>query len=133
MSLIGSERGIYPSSTCNTIGIHANAGRYQDLDSVITVEGDTPVHLGHLVSLIKASVACLGFSIMLTCFRSLPDRYFLRQSQSVYLVDFCTYKPPEEWKLSQAEVMEIMRRKKCFTDESLAFMERILANSGTGG
>lgn len=60
------------------------------------------------------------------------NRWFLAQSRSVYLVDFTTYKPPEDWKVSQAEVMEIMKRKKCFTEESLDFMERILVNSGTG-
>lgn len=30
------------------------------------------------------------------------------------------------------QVLEIMKRKKCFTQESLDFMERILVNSGTG-
>ena len=50
----------------------------------------------------------------------------------IYLLDFATYKPPASWKVSQEDVMEIMRRKKCFTQESLDFMERILTNSGTG-
>ena len=60
------------------------------------------------------------------------SRYFSKFSRATYLVDFATFKPPEEWKVSHAQLMELMRRKKCFTQESLDFMERVLANSGTG-
>lgn len=63
---------------------------------------------------------------------SAMNRWFSARGRPVYLVDFSTFKPPEDWKLSHAQLMEIMKRKKCFTDQSLEFMERVLANSGTG-
>lgn len=50
----------------------------------------------------------------------------------MYLVDFSTWEPPEEWKVSHAQLIELMRRQQCYTEESLNFMARILENSGTG-
>jgi 3-ketoacyl-CoA synthase len=50
----------------------------------------------------------------------------------VYLVDFATFKAPAEWRVSHAQILEMMKRKGCFSQESLDFMERILNNSGTG-
>jgi len=50
----------------------------------------------------------------------------------VYLLSFATFKPPEGWKLSHDMIIEIMRRQKCFTQQSLDFMSRILERSGTG-
>ena len=60
------------------------------------------------------------------------DRYFLHRDKAVYVLDFTTFEPPESWKLSQAEILEILRREGTFTEESLAFQERMLAQSGVG-
>ena len=58
--------------------------------------------------------------------------WFIHQEKPVYLVAFSTFKAPDSWKLSHNQIMEIMRRQKCFTEESLAFLHKILERSGTG-
>mmetsp|Transcript_2982 Transcript_2982/g.4645 ORF Transcript_2982/g.4645 Transcript_2982/m.4645 type:complete len:549 (-) Transcript_2982:394-2040(-) len=58
--------------------------------------------------------------------------FWARHHHPVYLVDFAVFDPPQNWKLSHKELMECMRRQACFTEESLAFMSRILNKSGTG-
>jgi len=56
--------------------------------------------------------------------------YWLQsREKSVYLVDFETFEPPEEWKMSREELMEVMRRQDCYTEESMDFMDRLLENS----
>lgn len=62
--------------------------------------------------------------------------YVLRRKSTVYLLDFTLFEPPEEWKVSQEELISLVRRighAKCsFNEEDLAFMEKVLSNSGTG-
>jgi len=59
-----------------------------------------------------------------------------RRNRSVYLLDFSTFKAPEEWKVSKAQIVEMMRNagkgEGSFDEDDLKFMEKILANSGTG-
>jgi len=45
---------------------------------------------------------------------------------------FSTFKAPDSWKVTHEQIIEMMRRKKCFTEGSLDFMQRILERSGTG-
>ena len=54
------------------------------------------------------------------------------RDKPVYLVDFATFEPPEEWRLTHDQVMEIMRLQGCFTEDSLAFQRRMLEQSGVG-
>ena len=49
-----------------------------------------------------------------------------------YLLAFSTFKAPDSWKVSKAQILECMKNQNEFTDESLAFMERMLDRSGTG-
>ncbi|GMH84256.1 hypothetical protein TL16_g09868 [Triparma laevis f. inornata] len=58
--------------------------------------------------------------------------YIARMDNPVYLLNFSTFEPPSSWKVSHDEIIEMMKLQKCFTDESLSFMKRILARSGTG-
>lgn len=58
--------------------------------------------------------------------------WYMRRKNPVYLLGFATFKAPDSWKCSHKDICEIMRRQKCFTDESVKFMERILERSGTG-
>eukprot|EP00624_Nannochloropsis_granulata_P006117 evm.model.NODE_44376_length_19205_cov_28.605051.7 len=80
------------------------------------------------------SVKTVGLSLLMkvTPLFILGLWWVTNKHRPIYLVNFATYKPPQTWKVSQADVMEIMRRKGCFTEKSLEFMERILTNSGTG-
>lgn len=59
-----------------------------------------------------------------------------RRNRSVYLVDFSLFKPPEEWKVSKAQILEMMRNagegEDSFSEDDLKFMEKILATGGTG-
>jgi len=80
------------------------------------------------------SVKTVGLSLLMkvTPLFILGLWWVTNKHRPIYLVNFATYKPPQSWKVSQSDVMEIMKRKGCFTEKSLEFMERILANSGTG-
>lgn len=56
----------------------------------------------------------------------------VRKNNPIYVLGFATFKAPDQWKCSHDEIVEMMRRQKCFTQESLNFMKRILDRSGTG-
>jgi hypothetical protein len=58
--------------------------------------------------------------------------WWLSVKPPVYLVDFEVYRPPEEWKVSQGQIVNILEKIGAFTPESLTFMERMLERSGTG-
>lgn len=58
--------------------------------------------------------------------------WMVRRDSPIYLLSFETFKAPDDWKCNQDEIIEIMKRQKCFTQESLNFMRRILDRSGTG-
>jgi predicted naringenin-chalcone synthase len=56
----------------------------------------------------------------------------MMQRSPVYLLSFATFKAPESWKVSHSQIIEIMRRQNCFTEDSLNFLSKILERSGTG-
>jgi len=58
--------------------------------------------------------------------------WMVRRDNPIYLLSFATFKAPDEWKCSHDDIMEMMKRQKCFNEESLGFMQRILDRSGTG-
>lgn len=57
---------------------------------------------------------------------------FARMEAPVYLLDFTTFQPPDSWKVTHAQLIEMMRRQQCFSEESIGFMTRVLEKSGTG-
>lgn len=58
--------------------------------------------------------------------------WIVRADNPVYLLSFSTFKAPESWKVTHEQLIEIMRRQNTFTDDSINFMKRLLAKSGTG-
>jgi hypothetical protein len=58
--------------------------------------------------------------------------YLGTREKTVYLIDFATFEPPADWKFSPAQILEMMRLQGVFTDESMAFQERMLNQSGCG-
>jgi len=58
--------------------------------------------------------------------------WIVKNDDSVYLMSYATFKAPSSWKVSHDQIVEMMRRQKCFTEDSIDFMARILARSGTG-
>lgn len=56
----------------------------------------------------------------------------LRMDNPTYLLAFSTFKAPKSWRVSHEQIIEMMRRHKCFTQDSLDFMDRLLVRSGTG-
>lgn len=58
--------------------------------------------------------------------------YFSHRGNSVYLVDFTTFKPPEDWKITPEQTLQCMRDTNSFSEESLDFMDRMLKQSGVG-
>jgi predicted naringenin-chalcone synthase len=58
--------------------------------------------------------------------------WLMSRKNPVYLLGFSTFSAPDSWRVSHSQIIEIMRRQDCFTEQSLGFMERILERSGTG-
>jgi len=58
--------------------------------------------------------------------------YIAKMDNPVYLINFSTFEPPSSWKVSHDQIVEMMKKQNCFTDESISFMRRILGRSGTG-
>lgn len=50
----------------------------------------------------------------------------------MFLLDFATFEAPESWKVTPEQTIDLMRRQKCFSEESVQFMERMLNQSGVG-
>ncbi|RYQ82125.1 hypothetical protein Ahy_B10g100719 [Arachis hypogaea] len=62
----------------------------------------------------------------------LSTLYFLTRPQPVYLVNFACYKPEESRKCTKRVFMEHSRLAATFTEENLAFQQKILERSGLG-
>jgi len=58
--------------------------------------------------------------------------WFLTMDNPVFLLSFATFKAPESWRATHDQIIEMMRRQNCFTEESIDFMKRLLVRSGTG-
>lgn len=58
--------------------------------------------------------------------------WILASDNPVYMLAFSTFKAPESWKVTHAEFIQMMKNQDCFTDDSIAFMARLIARSGTG-
>jgi 3-ketoacyl-CoA synthase len=58
--------------------------------------------------------------------------YILTSRPPVYLMDFSVFEPPLDWRVSRSEIIMILRKMKCFNEESISFMQRLLDKSGTG-
>ncbi|RYG67544.1 hypothetical protein EON64_07195 [archaeon] len=54
------------------------------------------------------------------------------REKRVYLLDFATFDAPDSWKVSQEQIIEMLRIQGCYTEQSLSFMDRMLKQSGTG-
>lgn len=77
-----------------------------------------------VISLEKGFALDLGWKTM--GLLTLLVWYINYREKSVYLVDFTTFEPPENWKVSPAQLIEIMRAQNCFTEESIDFMDRMV-------
>ncbi len=58
--------------------------------------------------------------------------YLNNREKPVYLIDFSTFEPPDSWKLSPEQLLDIMKKQGTYTDESIEFQEKILKRSGCG-
>lgn len=65
----------------------------------------------------------------------------LRKHKRVYLLEYSLFEPPPHWRSSKADIIEMLRsarsaggdeQDRSFTDTDIKFMEKVLANSGTG-
>jgi len=90
-----------------------------------------------LLRLYRAIAESEGFEIFSPAVKTtalilVVGAWLIRRDSPIYLLSFETFKAPDDWKCDHDEIMEIMKRQKCFTQESLNFMRRILDRSGTG-
>jgi hypothetical protein len=58
--------------------------------------------------------------------------WLLSVKPSVYCVDFAVYHPPEDWRVSQADLVAVLRKLGHYSEDSITFMARMLERSGTG-
>jgi 3-ketoacyl-CoA synthase len=59
-------------------------------------------------------------------------RVIVTNNKLTYMLSFSTFKAPDSWKVSHAEIIKMMKNQGCFTDKSIKFMSRLLERSGTG-
>ena len=98
---------------------------------VLTIGPNVPIEIA-LGVLRELPPALLDMSWRSTLLGLCLVWYLARHHHPVYLVDFVTFEPPESWRLTHDELMTCMRRQRCFTEESIAFLKRVLDKSGTG-
>lgn len=77
-------------------------------------------------------ISLLSPAVKITILLLFIGAYLMRSENPVYLLSFATFKPPDSWKCSHDQIMEIMRRQGCFNADSLSFLQKILERSGTG-
>jgi len=98
---------------------------------VITIGPSAPIEIGaHLLRGLPP--ALLDMSWRSTLLGLCLVWYLARHHHPVYLIDFVTFEPPTSWRLTHEQLMTCMQRQRCFTQESILFLRRILDNSGTG-
>lgn len=78
------------------------------------------------------TLSLLAPYVQITVLLLLLGAWRMRRESPVYLMGFATWKAPDSWKLTHDQIMSLMQQQECFTEESLAFMRRILERSGTG-
>ncbi|KAF4648806.1 inositol polyphosphate kinase kcs1, partial [Perkinsus chesapeaki] len=72
-------------------------------------------------SALAATIAIIG----------LATYHYFFSERSVYCIDHHEFTPPDEWRVSRADIVKILSTDKHLTPESVAFMERLLSKSGT--
>jgi len=98
---------------------------------VITIGPSAPIEIGaHLLRGLPP--ALLDMSWRSTLLGLCLVWYLARHHHPVYLIDFVTFEPPTSWRLTHEQLMTCMQRQRCFTEESILFLRRILDKSGTG-
>ncbi|CAJ1373363.1 unnamed protein product [Effrenium voratum] len=58
--------------------------------------------------------------------------YMSQHKPSVYCLENLVYKPPQDWEVSQKQIVKMLEAQHCFNEASIDFQQRILDNSGTG-
>jgi 3-ketoacyl-CoA synthase len=58
--------------------------------------------------------------------------FLTKNNKPTFLVDFVTFEPPDSWKMSNEQLLQIMRNQECFSEESIEFLARMLKHSGCG-
>ena len=56
----------------------------------------------------------------------------LTNNKPTYMLLFSTFKAPDSWRVSYAEIVQMMKKQGCFVDDSIKFISRLLEPSGTG-
>jgi 3-ketoacyl-CoA synthase len=83
-----------------------------------------------MISLEKGFALDLGWKTM--ALLALLIWYINQREKPVFLINFTVFEPPNSWKVTPAQLIEIMKAQECYTDESLDFMDRMLLQSGVG-
>lgn len=88
--------------------------------------------LGFINSLMDVDVEMFSPAVKITAVVLFVATWLIRMDNPIYLLSFATFKAPDSWKRSHAQIVEMMKKRNCFSQESLDFMARILERSGTG-
>lgn len=85
-----------------------------------------------LINTEAAAHDLLSTGIKITFLVLVAIGWIVRMDNPIYLLSFSTFKAPQEWKLTHDQIIEMMKKQKCFTEESISFMRRMVERSGTG-
>ena len=54
--------------------------------------------------------------------------YINHWENPVYLIDFETFEPPEDWKVTPEMIVEMLKKKKCFTEGNLKLNRCVMSH-----
>lgn len=67
-----------------------------------------------LMDLSRPLVFDLGWKTMLVI--AILIWYINSREKPVYLIDFATFQPPESWKVTPEQVVQMLRNQNCFSE-----------------
>jgi len=82
--------------------------------------------------LLSGGTGILSPHVKITALILVVIGWIVTNDNPIYMLAFSTFKAPESWKVSHAEIVQMMKNQDCFTDDSIKFMARLLERSGTG-
>lgn len=88
--------------------------------------------VNYVVAPLQGGEAVLSTHVKVTALVLVVIGWILTNDNPIYMLAFSTFKAPESWKVTHDQFIEMMKLQGCFTDDSVNFMARLIARSGTG-
>jgi len=104
------------------------------LETIVAVLEETKNLLINIYKSIAEShgLVLLSPEVKTTAIVLIIGGWLMRMDNPCYLLAFANFHAPDDWRVSHDQIIQMMKNQECFTDKSIDFMTKILANSATG-